>query len=869
MKYTGLNDLRESFLAFFESKGHLRLKSASLIPADDNSVLLINAGMTPLKKYFRGLEQPPNKRAASCQKCIRTPDIENVGLTARHGTFFEMLGNFSFGDYFKEDACKWAWEYFTVILEIPPELLWVSVFEEDDEAVEIWVNKVGIAPERIVMFGKADNFWEHGSGPCGPCSEIYFDRGADKGCGKADCKVGCDCDRYIEVWNLVFTQYDSDGRGNYTTLANKNIDTGMGLERLACVMQGVDNLFEVDTIKSVIGEIGKISGKNYNGDAKSDVSFRVITDHIRSGSFMIADGVLPSNEGRGYVLRRLLRRAARHGRLLGITRPFLFELCDEVIENSGGAYPELKEKRGYIKNTVKAEEESFLKTVEKGLELLGGFIANCGENRVISGEDVFKLHDTYGFPVDLTREILAENALSFNESEFKELMQSQKDNARARKSFKAGWDDTDAFAAGALSALKTTFTGYNSLIETTKILAIVKDGASADECSSGEKAAVILENTPFYAESGGQVGDTGEIFYDDGTAENVIEVTDTKKTQSGQFVCYGVVKSGVFRKYGIVTASVNAVRRRGIARNHTAAHLLQAALRNTLGEQVHQAGSLVEAGRCRFDFTYGQPLTPDEIAKVEDFVNISITCGSEVITEELPIEEAKKRGATALFGEKYGNTVRVVTVPAVSSEFCGGTHVKNTIELGLFKIVSESSAAAGVRRIEAVTGRGVMKLLNSANEIIGQAAAALKATPQNLVQKCASVMGELRDLQREVERLSEAAANSRTYDFMEIGEKDGVKLLTLKLPDADINALRKAGDRLKNGESAFVCVMAGQSNFYCLCGKAAVEKGFNAGEIVKKTAAITGGKGGGKADSAVAGIGDSSKVDEALAAVAG
>jgi len=836
MKKTGLNELRESYLAFFEGKDHLRLQSAPLIPKDDNSILLINAGMTPLKKYFQGTEKPPHPRAASCQKCIRTPDIENVGLTARHGTYFEMLGNFSFGDYFKSEACAWAWEYFTVVLEIPEDLLWVSVYEEDDVAEEIWIKEVGVKPERVVRFGKADNFWEHGSGPCGPCSEIYFDRGAEKGC-KPDCKVGCDCDRYIEVWNLVFTQFDSDGKGNYTPLASKNIDTGMGLERLACIMQGVDSLFEVDTVQNIMKKICEITSKKYKENAKEDISIRIITDHIRSTSFMVGDGVLPSNEGRGYVLRRLLRRAARHGRLLGYEKPFLYEVCDTVINENLSAYPELGEKREYIKKTIKTEEESFAKTVEKGLELLGQAIKAA--SGTIDGETVFKLHDTFGFPVDLTREILSENNLTFDEAKFKELMQIQKNTARANQAFKGGWDDA---ALSALSGLETEFAGYDNLTIETKILEIIENE---------EQVIVVLEKTPFYAESGGQAGDRGEI-----TTENgLIEVLDTKKTPSGQSVCYGAVKKGEFTKGQNVTAAVDFPLRDAIKRNHTSAHLLQAALRRTLGEHVHQAGSLVDDKRCRFDFTHNSALTACEIEEIELFVNNLILNfgGFPVQVAEMPVDEAKKQGALALFGEKYGDIVRVVNIgPGISVELCGGCHVKNTSEIGLFKIISEASIASGVRRIEAVTGFDVLKLFDSKQKEINEAAEKIKLLNSAHSKELARLNSEIAKMQ---------AQNSELEEF---GEKDGIKLLVMKLSGTNADALRQAGDKLKSEKSGFVAVLAGESNFYCVCDKEAVAKGFNAGNIVREISAVTGGKGGGRPDSAMAGIGDNSKIDEAL-----
>jgi alanyl-tRNA synthetase len=834
MKKTGLNELRESYLSFFEGKGHLRLQSAPLIPKDDNSILLINAGMTPLKKYFQGLEEPPRKRAASCQKCIRTPDIENVGLTARHGTYFEMLGNFSFGDYFKREACAWAWEYFTEVLEIPADLLWVSVFEKDDEAAEIWVNEVGVAPERVVRFGKADNFWEHGSGPCGPCSEIYFDRGEEKGCGQANCKVGCDCDRYIEVWNLVFTQFDSDGKGNYSPLASKNIDTGMGLERLACVMQDVDNLFEVDTVRNIMQRICAIIGKSYKDNSvseseaqRTDISIRIITDHIRSTTFMVGDGVLPSNEGRGYVLRRLLRRAARHGRLLGYEKPFLYEICDTVINENISAYPELGEKREHIKKVIKTEEESFAKTVEKGMELLARAMRTPASG-VIDGDTVFRLHDTFGFPVDLTREILTEHGLTFDEEKFRELMQIQKDTARANRAFKGGWDDAEL---GDLSKLPPQeFAGYDYLGLNTKILAVAGD-------------FVLLEKSPFYAESGGQVGDTGTI--------GSIIVTDTKKSPSGQILCL-CDNTGELSAGQEVWAEVDGGRRSAIVRNHTAAHLLQSALRHVLGEHVQQAGSLVDAERCRFDFTHGQALTPKEVAKVETEVNHAIINNFNVNIKEMPIDQAREMGAVALFGEKYGDTVRVVKA-GDSVELCGGCHVESTAEVGLFKIISEASVAAGVRRIEAVTALGVLKLLESKQNEIAEAAERIKAQNSAHTKEIARLNSEIAKMQASGSEVKEA------------GEVNGITLLVMKLPGANADALRQAGDRLKSERSAFAALLAGESNIFCVCDKEAVAAGMSAGNIVREVAAFTGGKGGGRADSAMAGIGDTSKVGEALA----
>lgn len=867
MKWTGLNELRESYLKFFESKEHLRMASAPLVPQGDNSILLINAGMTPLKKYFQGIETPPRKRVTSCQKCIRTPDIENVGKTARHGTYFEMLGNFSFGDYFKHEATAWAWEYLTKVLEIEPEKLWITIYEEDDEAGDIWAEEVGIPRDRIIKLGKSENFWEHGSGPCGPCSEIHFDRGEKYGPFESFEQAG-DCDRIIEIWNLVFTQFDNDGKGNYTQLATKNIDTGMGLERLACVMQGVDNMFEVDTIRNIIARIAKVTGKRYGENAKEDVSIRVITDHVRAATFMAGDGVRPSNEGRGYVFRRLLRRAARHGRLLGVTKPFLTEIVDQVIEENKNAYPELSEKSDYIKKVIATEEESFNKTVEKGMQMLSEMIEKLGENGVLSGDDAFRLHDTYGFPLDLTKEILEEKGLTLDEERFLELMKNQKLTARANRSFKGGWDDA---AADALSGLKTTFVGYKELTAETKILALLKDGKPVDSADEGDDTAVVIETTPFYAESGGQVGDKGTI--ESGNGDNVLEVLDTKKIGGGQFVCYCRCVQGSFLTGDAVTAKVNAELRAATARNHTAAHLLQAALREVLGSHVHQAGSYVDPTRCRFDFSHFSAVTPDELAKIEALVNREILAAVPVVTEELPIEEAKKRGAMALFGEKYGEIVRVVTVTdGYSTEFCGGTHLDNTAKAGLFKIISETSVASGVRRIEATTGAGVLELLNESNRTVRAAAEALKlANPSALVQRCEALQTELSETKKELERLGHKLAASAMGDITAgAAEVNGVKLFTAVL-EATGDSLRKTGDDLKAKYTDFIAVLAGKAdgkaNLLCVCDKGAIEKGANAGQIVKKIAAIAGGKGGGRPDSAMAGIADLSKIEEALAAL--
>ncbi|MDE6031442.1 MAG: alanine--tRNA ligase, partial [Oscillospiraceae bacterium] len=735
MKWTGLNELRESYLKFFESKGHLRMASAPLVPQGDNSILLINAGMTPLKKFFQGIEEPPCHRVTTCQKCIRTPDIENVGKTARHGTYFEMLGNFSFGDYFKHEAIAWAWEYLTKVLEIPAEKLWITIYEEDDEAGDIWADEIGVPRDRIIKLGKADNFWEHGSGPCGPCSEIHFDRGEKYG-PLESFEQAEDCDRIIEIWNNVFTQFDNDGNGNYTQLATKNIDTGMGLERLACVMQDVDNLFEVDTVQNIMKRICSIIGVEYKSDEKKDISIRVITDHIRSTTFMVGDGILPSNEGRGYVLRRLLRRAARHGRLLGYNKPFLNEVCDTVIDENLSAYPELGEKRAYIKKVIQTEEESFAKTIDKGTEILSEMISDLRKEgkTVLAGEDVFKLHDTYGFPIDLTKEILRENGFEADEDGFHECMKVQKETARANKSLGGGWDNAKN---SALDAFKTEFVGYSTLETEAKILAIVKGGETAELCGAGDEVGIVLDSTPFYAEMGGQVGDKGSIY----AGSDLISVDDTKKLGGGQFISFGKVVSGGFSVGDTVTARVDENSRKATERNHTCCHLLQAALREVLGDHVHQSGSYVDPYRCRFDFSHFSAMTAEEIARVEQSVNAEILKAVPVVTEVLPIEEAKKKGAMALFGEKYGDTVRVVSVGDYSTEFCGGTHLKNTSEAGLFKIVSESSVASGVRRIEAVTGANVLEMLNNALGDLDSAAKALKLPNTNdIVTRCEGLM---------------------------------------------------------------------------------------------------------------------------------
>lgn len=864
MKWTGLNDLRESYLKFFESKGHLRMDSAPLVPKDDNSILLINAGMTPLKKYFQGIEEPPCHRVTTCQKCIRTPDIDNVGKTARHGTYFEMLGNFSFGDYFKHEATAWAWEYLTKVLEIPPEKLWITIYEEDDEAGDIWANEVGIPRDRIVKLGKADNFWEHGSGPCGPCSEIHFDRGEKYGPFESFEQAG-DCDRLIEIWNLVFTQFDNDGHGNYSQLATKNIDTGMGLERLACVMQDVDNLFEVDTVQNIMKKISELTGKTYKQSDKDDVSIRVITDHIRSTTFMVGDGVLPSNEGRGYVLRRLLRRAARHGRILGKAKPFLYEVVDTVIDENVRAYPDLESKRDYIKRVIKQEEEAFAKTVEKGSQILDDHISEIKSksgDMILDGEEAFKLHDTYGFPLDLTKEICAENGITVDEDKFRECMAVQKKTARENRKLGGGWDDA---SASVLTQFTTKFVGYTELECNTKILAMVKDGNAVDICEEGDRVTVLLETTPFYAESGGQVGDKGVIE----SNGNAMDVLDTQKLTGGQFVCHCEVMSGGFTTGETVTAKVDKKLRAATARNHTAAHLLQAAMRNILGEHVHQAGQLVSPERMRFDFSHFNAVTSEELFKIENAVNDAILSAIELDIKEMTIEEAQKLGAMALFGEKYGKVVRVVNVPGVSLEFCGGTHVKNTSNIGLFKIVSENSVAAGVRRIEAVTGTEVLGLLDEYKNTIDAASAAIKAPNANeLAAKCSAAAAEIKELEKQLSELnSKLAAGQADVIFENANALKNVRVSYAKFPGVKPDVLRTIGDKIKDKAPDIIAVLASDSSMLCVSGKDAVAAGAHSGKIVQKISALTGGKGGGRPDSAMAGIGDAAKVDEALSAL--
>lgn len=864
MQWTGLNELREKFLSFFESKGHLRLPSFSLIPKDDNSLLLINSGMAPMKKYFTGEVTPPRKRVTTCQKCIRTPDIERVGITARHGTYFEMLGNFSFGDYFKHEATAWAWEFFTKVLEMPEELLYVSIYENDDEAFDIWTKEVGVDPSHIVRMGKEDNFWEHGSGPCGPCSEIYFDRGPENGCGKPDCHVGCECDRFVEVWNLVFTQFNNDGHNNYTPLDHPNIDTGMGLERLACVMQGVDNLFLVDTVQNIMKHISELTGVKYGESEKSDISLRVITDHIRSTTFMIGDGVMPSNEGKGYVLRRLLRRAARHGRLLGMKEPFLYKVCETVIKENESAYPELREKQEFITKLIKVEEENFLNTVEQGMNMLQGII-DRGDVEVLSGEDSFKLHDTFGFPIDLTREILEEKGISVDIDRFYELLAEQKKRSRDMRK-NAGADAWISDSTDLTDVAKTEFVGYSENETQAEILAIVKDGERVEAVGEGESAIFVLNKTPFYGESGGQIGDTGVI-----SGEGFeIEVTNTTKDQGGIFLQAGVVKSGSVAVGMSADAKIDAVRRMDIMRNHTAAHLLQAALREVLGNHVEQAGQLVTDHSVRFDFTHFSAPTAQGLMAVEERVNEVILAGMPVEVMEMPIDEAKKMGAMALFGEKYGDVVRVVKAGDFSTELCGGTHVDNTAKIGLFKIRQEGSVAAGVRRIEAVTGHGVLKMVEDAMNMIAQTAITLKiSNPREIVAGAERVAGELKEQSRKIQELSDKIAATQIDSLMANSQLEkGVRIICAAMTDVTGDMIKEMCGKILDVAPKAVIVLAGinegKVTFGCACGKEAREKGANAGKIVKAVAQIAGGNGGGKPDLAMAGAKDPTKVDEAI-----
>lgn len=867
MEWTSLNDLREKYLSFFESKGHLRLPSFSLIPNNDNSLLLINSGMAPMKKYFTGEITPPRNRVTTCQKCIRTPDIEEVGKTDRHGTFFEMLGNFSFGDYFKKEATAWAWEFCTKVLEMPVDKLYVTIYENDDEAFDIWTKQNGVDASHIVRLGKADNFWEHGSGPCGPCSEIYFDRGEKYGCGSPDCGPGCECDRYVEFWNNVFSQFNNDGNGNYTELVQKNIDTGMGLERLACIMQGVDNIFEVDTVQNIMKKISEISGAKYHEDAKKDVSLRIITDHVRSATFMIGDGVIPSNNGRGYVLRRLIRRACRHGRLLGVNEPFLYKVCDTVIHENHVAYPELADKAELITKVIRAEEDSFGKTIDAGLAMLDEYI-NKLDGNVFSGEDAFKLNDTYGFPLDLTKDILEEKGITVDEDKFNALLAAQKATARAARK-DAG---ADAWKGNSvkIDADKTEFVGYTDFDCDAKILAIVNaDGELLDMLGAGESGTVVLDKTPFYAQSGGQVGDSGVIKNGE---DNAFIVADTAKNADSVYLHKGEVSRGIISVGDSVFASINATRRKSIMRNHTAAHLLQAALRQVLGTHVEQAGQLVNETEVRFDFTHFNPMTTQEIAKVEMLVNKFILSASSVTMQEMPIEEAKKMGAMMLFGEKYGDIVRVVKAGDFSTEFCGGTHVANSGEIGLFKIVSEASVAAGVRRIIAYTGLGSLAYLNLNEMAVKTVASILKTSENEVVERTQAVISDNKEMEKEIQALNAEITKLKSADmFSKPTLVDGLELYIAKIEGTTPDALRSMGDDLKNKGDNVVALIAGvngdKANLVAVCGKNAIAKGVKAGDLVREIAKLAGGGGGGRPDSAMAGAKDISKLDGALAAV--
>ena len=877
MQWTGLNELREKYLSFFESKGHLRLDSFPLVPKNDPSLLLINSGMAPMKKWFLAQEEPPRHRVTTCQKCIRTPDIERVGITARHGTFFEMLGNFSFQDYFKEEVIPWAWEFLTSDewMAIPKDKLHISVYEEDDEAYDIWTKKVGIAPDHMVRLGKEDNFWEHGSGPCGPCSEIYFDRGPEYGCGKPTCGVGCDCDRYMEIWNLVFSQFDADGKGHYERLARPNIDTGMGLERLACVMQGVGNLFEVDTVQSVLHHVEHIANKTYGEDDKTDISIRVITDHIRSCTFMVSDGILPSNEGRGYVLRRLLRRAARHGRMLGITRPFLVELVETVIQSSESAYPELREHDAYIKKVIGTEEANFARTIDAGMNILNNMIDGLekAHEHLLKGLDVFKLNDTFGFPLDLTKEIAAEQGIEIDEEGFHAEMTKQKERARAERLKKniSGWSE-DLF--GALDAEPTVFTGYETLNDTGVVVALSDEETLTDAIATDEEAKdgvlVVLDKTPFYAEMGGQAADHGML----NSADCSLRVLDVKKTPKGYYVHTCVLESGIVKVGDHLTAQVDKEYRMAIARNHTATHLLQAALREVLGDHVHQAGSYQDAEITHFDFTHFSAVTPEELARVQKIVNDKIYESMNVTVREMPIEEAKKLGAMALFGEKYGKVVRVVDIEGWSTEFCGGTHVKNTAQIGGFKIVSEASVAAGIRRIEAVTGRNLLIRANLQEAMLHTVANTLKANNVTaLPVRAEAVMAENKALAKELEEIkAQVAASKVTSLFDNAEEIGGVKIASAYFTGTTGDTLRGMCDTIRDkAVKPAVAVLVGKSEdkitMAVTVTKQAQEKGLKAGALVKEIAAIAGGKGGGKPDFAMAGLKDETKIDEALAAV--
>lgn len=867
MERMGLNELRETFLTFFESKGHLRHPSFPLVPQGDSSLLLINSGMAPLKPYFSGEAVPPRKRMTTCQKCIRTPDIERVGKTSRHGTFFEMLGNFSFGDYFKKEATAWAWEFITEVLQIPKDRLYVSVYLEDDETYDIWTKELGVDPEHMVRLGKEDNFWEIGAGPCGPCSEIYYDRGEEYGCHRPECAVGCDCDRYVEFWNLVFTQFSNDGNGNYTPLKQRNIDTGMGLERIACIMQGVNSLFDVDTIMNITAHVSKITGAVYGQSDKVDVSLRVITDHIRSTTMMVSDGVLPSNEGRGYVLRRLLRRAARHGKLLGVTRPFLYEVAETVIHESRAAYPELEEKKEYITRVIRVEEEKFNQTIDAGLKILLDMIESVRKSgkTVLSGADAFKLYDTYGFPIDLTLEILEENGMTADREVFDALMEEQKARARAATAALGdfAWVGLDL---GLDKDIQTEFTGYDEFHSEAKVLAIAVGNELRSSAYEGENALVVLDRTPFYAEMGGQVADTGIITAGGG----VFAVTDVHKAKDGKYLHSGIVKSGRIQVDDAVTAEIDADRRRAVMRAHSATHLLQKALRDVLGTHVEQAGSLVQPDVLRFDFTHFSAITPEELDRITHEVNRAILRGMPVRVDEMPIAEAKKLGAMALFGEKYGDVVRVVRMGDYSTELCGGTHLDNTAKAGLFRITSEFSVASGVRRIEATLGEASLEGTLHTQKMLSQAADALKTTPEDMLRRIGQQAEELRELKKTAEKLQAKQLLSQAGELLAAGKTMGdYKVVAAAVPGADADALRKLGDFLRDKEESVVALLAAATEdkltFLAACGKKAVAGGLKAGDLVRAVSRAAGGSGGGKPDTAMGGGKDPALLDAALA----
>jgi len=870
MKPYGLNELREMFLRFFETKGHLRLPSFSLIPQDDASLLLINSGMAPMKPYFKGDKEPPRHRVCTCQKCIRTGDIENIGKTARHGTYFEMLGNFSFGDYFKHEAIAWSWEFLTSPdwVGLDPERLYPSVYEKDDEAFNIWRDEIGIPESRITRLGKDDNFWEHGSGPCGPCSEIYFDRGEAYGCGKPDCAPGCDCDRYMEVWNNVFSQFDNDGNGNYSDLVQKNIDTGMGLERLAVVCQGVDSLFDVDTVMNITHKVSEITGAHYGDSHQTDVSLRVITDHIRASVMMISDDILPSNEGRGYVLRRLLRRAARHGKLLGVNEPFLYQVVDMVVHENECQYPELREKQAYITRVIRNEEENFAKTIDAGMHIFSDLLAEhqAKGERVFSGADAFKLYDTYGFPIDLTREMVQEQDMTVDEDAFQELMEQQR--VRARKAREALGDLAWAGVDLGLDTTPTKFTGYDHTVDQGTILAIVCDGEVCSEIDEGKQGVLVLDCTPFYAEMGGQVADNGVIETDGA----LFQVTDVQKDKAGKFLHHGVMHSGRLQVEQTVTARIDTDRRKAIMRAHSATHLLQAALREVLGDHVHQAGSLVEPDRLRFDLTHFSAITPEELERVNEIVGDWILDGMDVTVSEMSMAQAKASGATALFSEKYGDLVRVVNMGGKSVELCGGTHVDNTAKIGPFRITGESSVASGVRRVEAITGKAYLREMEAVNRRMYAAAEVLHAKPADLIAKAKGFTAELKEARQNVERMKEKILHSDVDRFLYASKNiGGIKVITTTRTDLEAGDLRKLGDFLRDKDPDTVAVLAtateSKVTFVAVCGKNAVARGIRAGDLVRAVSAVTGGKGGGKPDSAMGGGSEVLKIDDALAIV--